>query len=174
MPSTFTWTCTGSNMIANVAYDLFSSASSTVETWAGDYELMIWLAALLSVETLLLMNNLGLVHMVELVPSVPLGKLSQPHQLLDRAGGSFTVWMATWRSIHSSTRMAYWTTLVAISRHSGLILPITKDIQQAASTCSVSLLCHLLGQEELTICPSSFPSRYRTLHRFWYTLGITV
>lgn len=42
LPSTFKWTNTGTNMIANVAYDLFTSANSAAETWAGDYELMIW------------------------------------------------------------------------------------------------------------------------------------
>lgn len=42
LPSTFVWTNTGTNMIANVAYDLFTSANSAAETWAGDYELMIW------------------------------------------------------------------------------------------------------------------------------------
>lgn len=43
LPSTFTWTNTvSSGTVANVAYDLFTSSNINAETWAGDYELMIW------------------------------------------------------------------------------------------------------------------------------------
>lgn len=41
MKSAWTWSYTGSNMVANVAYDLFTSSSST---GTYEYEIMIWLA----------------------------------------------------------------------------------------------------------------------------------
>jgi len=43
LPSTWTWTYTGSNIIANVAYDLFTGSSAT---GSAEYEIMIWLGAL--------------------------------------------------------------------------------------------------------------------------------
>jgi xyloglucan-specific endo-beta-1,4-glucanase len=43
LPSTWTWAYTGSNMIANVAYDLFTSSTAT---GSAEYEIMIWLAAI--------------------------------------------------------------------------------------------------------------------------------
>ncbi|PVI04772.1 glycoside hydrolase family 12 protein [Periconia macrospinosa] len=43
IPSTWTWTYTGSSLIANVAYDLFTSSTAN---GAAEYEIMIWLAAL--------------------------------------------------------------------------------------------------------------------------------
>ncbi|KAF1914711.1 concanavalin A-like lectin/glucanase domain-containing protein [Ampelomyces quisqualis] len=43
LPSTWTWTYTGSNIIANVAYDLFTSSSAT---GSAEYEIMIWLSGL--------------------------------------------------------------------------------------------------------------------------------
>ena len=46
LPTTFTWSYSGSNIRANVAYDLFTSAVSTTPTYTGDYELMIWMAQL--------------------------------------------------------------------------------------------------------------------------------
>lgn len=43
LPSTFIFTNTvSSGTVSNVAYDLFTSANANAETWAGDYELMIW------------------------------------------------------------------------------------------------------------------------------------
>ena len=46
LPTTFSWSYTGNNIRANVAYDLFTSAVSTAPTSGGDYELMIWMTAL--------------------------------------------------------------------------------------------------------------------------------
>ncbi|KAF2622527.1 glycoside hydrolase family 12 protein [Macroventuria anomochaeta] len=43
LPSTWTWTYTGSNIVANVAYDLFTGATAT---GSAQYEVMIWLSAL--------------------------------------------------------------------------------------------------------------------------------
>ncbi|OAL04874.1 endoglucanase A precursor [Phaeosphaeriaceae sp. SRC1lsM3a] len=43
LPSTWTWTYSGSNIIANVAYDLFTSSTAS---GSAEYEIMIWLAAL--------------------------------------------------------------------------------------------------------------------------------
>lgn len=43
LPSTWTWNYTGSNIIANVAYDIFTGATAT---GSAQYEVMIWLAAL--------------------------------------------------------------------------------------------------------------------------------
>jgi xyloglucan-specific endo-beta-1,4-glucanase len=42
IPSTWSWTYTGSNLVADVAYDLFTS---TTATGSANYEIMIWLAA---------------------------------------------------------------------------------------------------------------------------------
>jgi xyloglucan-specific endo-beta-1,4-glucanase len=46
LPTTFSWSYSGSNIRANVAYDLFTSANRNNPTYTGDYELMIWMAAL--------------------------------------------------------------------------------------------------------------------------------
>lgn len=43
IPSTWKWTYTGSNMVADVAYDMFTSSSAS---GSAEYEVMIWLAAL--------------------------------------------------------------------------------------------------------------------------------
>jgi xyloglucan-specific endo-beta-1,4-glucanase len=43
LPSTWSWTYTGSSLIANVAYDLFTSSTAT---GSAEYEIMIWLSAL--------------------------------------------------------------------------------------------------------------------------------
>ncbi|KAJ4373277.1 hypothetical protein N0V83_003571 [Neocucurbitaria cava] len=43
LPSTWTWSYSGSSIVANVAYDLFTSSSAT---GSAEYEVMIWLAAL--------------------------------------------------------------------------------------------------------------------------------
>ncbi|CAO2652539.1 Nn.00g008220.m01.CDS01 [Neocucurbitaria sp. VM-36] len=43
LPSTWTWSYSGSSIIANVAYDLFTSSSAS---GSAEYEIMIWLAAL--------------------------------------------------------------------------------------------------------------------------------
>ncbi|PGG98638.1 hypothetical protein AJ79_08793 [Helicocarpus griseus UAMH5409] len=43
LPTTWKWTYTGSDLVANVAYDLFTSSS---ETGTNEYEIMIWLAGL--------------------------------------------------------------------------------------------------------------------------------
>ncbi|KAL1651459.1 hypothetical protein SLS61_005410 [Didymella pomorum] len=43
LPSTWTWTYTGSNIVANVAYDIFTGATAT---GSAQYEVMIWLSAL--------------------------------------------------------------------------------------------------------------------------------
>ncbi|KAH7066974.1 concanavalin A-like lectin/glucanase domain-containing protein [Paraphoma chrysanthemicola] len=43
LPSTWTWTYSGSSIIANVAYDLFTSSSAS---GSAEYEIMIWLSAL--------------------------------------------------------------------------------------------------------------------------------
>ncbi|RMZ73063.1 glycoside hydrolase family 12 [Pyrenophora seminiperda CCB06] len=43
LPSVWKWTQTGSNIVADVAYDLFTSSSAT---GSNEYEIMIWLAAL--------------------------------------------------------------------------------------------------------------------------------
>lgn len=42
IPSVADWGYTGSNIRANVAYDLFTAADPNHETSSGDYELMIW------------------------------------------------------------------------------------------------------------------------------------
>lgn len=42
IPSTWRWTYTGSGMVSNVAYDLFTSSSAS---GSAQYEIMIWLAA---------------------------------------------------------------------------------------------------------------------------------
>jgi xyloglucan-specific endo-beta-1,4-glucanase len=43
LPSTWTWSYSGSNIIANVAYDLFTSSTAA---GSAEYEIMIWLSAL--------------------------------------------------------------------------------------------------------------------------------
>lgn len=43
LPSTWTWTYTGSNIVANVAYDLFTGSTAT---GTQEYEVMIWMSAL--------------------------------------------------------------------------------------------------------------------------------
>ncbi|KAI1492826.1 family 12 glycosyl hydrolase [Biscogniauxia mediterranea] len=43
IPSTWSWSYTGSDIVANVAYDLFTSSSADGD---AEYEIMIWLAAL--------------------------------------------------------------------------------------------------------------------------------
>ncbi|KAL2825257.1 concanavalin A-like lectin/glucanase domain-containing protein [Aspergillus pseudoustus] len=43
VPTTWNWQYTGSDIVANVAYDLFTSSSSGGD---AEYEIMIWLAAL--------------------------------------------------------------------------------------------------------------------------------
>ncbi|KAI3327845.1 glycoside hydrolase family 12 protein [Xylariaceae sp. AK1471] len=43
IPSTWKYTYTGSSMVANVAYDLFTSSSAS---GSSEFEIMIWLAAL--------------------------------------------------------------------------------------------------------------------------------
>ncbi|KAI0407949.1 family 12 glycosyl hydrolase [Xylaria palmicola] len=43
IPTTWKYSYTGSNMVANVAYDLFTSSSAS---GSSEYEVMVWLAAL--------------------------------------------------------------------------------------------------------------------------------
>lgn len=43
MQSTWSWSYTGSNLVADVSYDLFTSSSAG---GSNEYEIMIWLAAL--------------------------------------------------------------------------------------------------------------------------------
>lgn len=43
IPSVFTWKYTGTNVVADVSYDLFTSSTSG---GANEYEIMIWLAAI--------------------------------------------------------------------------------------------------------------------------------
>ncbi|KAF5879368.1 putative xyloglucan-specific endo-beta glucanase precursor protein [Botrytis fragariae] len=43
IPSTWKWSYTGTNLVADVSYDLFSSSTGT---GSADYEIMIWLSAL--------------------------------------------------------------------------------------------------------------------------------
>jgi len=43
LPSTWNWSYSGNGMVANVAYDLFTSSTAT---GSAQYEVMIWLAAL--------------------------------------------------------------------------------------------------------------------------------
>ena len=43
MASTWKWTYTGTSIVANVAYDLFTSSTAS---GSAEYEIMIWLAAL--------------------------------------------------------------------------------------------------------------------------------
>ncbi|PSN75431.1 endoglucanase A precursor [Corynespora cassiicola Philippines] len=43
LPSTWSWTYTGNGLIANVAYDLFTSSTAT---GSPEYEIMIWLGSL--------------------------------------------------------------------------------------------------------------------------------
>ncbi|KAI1751161.1 family 12 glycosyl hydrolase [Xylaria castorea] len=43
MPTTWKYSYTGSNMVANVAYDLFTSSTAS---GTSEYEVMVWLAAL--------------------------------------------------------------------------------------------------------------------------------
>lgn len=42
IPTSAEWSYRGSNLRANVAYDLFTAAESDRDTSGGDYELMIW------------------------------------------------------------------------------------------------------------------------------------
>lgn len=42
LPTSVSWTYSGTNIRANVAYDLFTAADPNHVTWSGDYELMIW------------------------------------------------------------------------------------------------------------------------------------
>lgn len=42
MPTTAQWSYTGSNIRADVAYDLFTASNPNHVTYSGDYELMIW------------------------------------------------------------------------------------------------------------------------------------
>ncbi|KAI8634278.1 family 12 glycosyl hydrolase [Xylariaceae sp. FL1651] len=43
IPTTWTYTYTGSNLVADVAYDMFTSSSAS---GSSEYEIMVWLAAL--------------------------------------------------------------------------------------------------------------------------------
>ncbi|KAF1952207.1 endoglucanase A precursor [Byssothecium circinans] len=43
IPTTWTWSYSGSDIVGNVAYDIFTSASGS---GSSEYEIMIWLAAL--------------------------------------------------------------------------------------------------------------------------------
>ena len=43
LPSTWTWSYTGSSLVANVAYDLFTA---TTPSGTPEYEIMVWLSAL--------------------------------------------------------------------------------------------------------------------------------
>lgn len=43
LPSTWTWSYSGSSIVANVAYDLFTSSTAS---GSAEYEVMIWLSAL--------------------------------------------------------------------------------------------------------------------------------
>jgi xyloglucan-specific endo-beta-1,4-glucanase len=43
IPSTWRWTYTGTSIVANVAYDIFTSSTSSS---SAEYEIMIWLGAL--------------------------------------------------------------------------------------------------------------------------------
>jgi xyloglucan-specific endo-beta-1,4-glucanase len=42
LPTNVQWSYSGSNIRANVAYDLFTAANPNHVTYSGDYELMIW------------------------------------------------------------------------------------------------------------------------------------
>jgi xyloglucan-specific endo-beta-1,4-glucanase len=42
MQSAAAWSYSGTNVRANVAYDLFTAADPNHATHSGDYELMIW------------------------------------------------------------------------------------------------------------------------------------
>lgn len=44
MASKWSWTYTGSNIVADVAYDIFTSSKAGSET--PEFEVMVWLAAL--------------------------------------------------------------------------------------------------------------------------------
>jgi xyloglucan-specific endo-beta-1,4-glucanase len=46
LPSSVSWNYQGSNIRANVAYDLFTARDPNHSTSSGDYELMIWLGRL--------------------------------------------------------------------------------------------------------------------------------
>jgi len=43
MQSTFDWSYSGSDVVADVSYDMFTSSSAS---GSNEYEIMIWLAAL--------------------------------------------------------------------------------------------------------------------------------
>jgi len=43
MQSTFDWTYTGSNVVADVSYDMFTSSKAG---GSNEFEIMVWLAAL--------------------------------------------------------------------------------------------------------------------------------
>ena len=42
IPTSVSWSYSGSNLRADVAYDLFTSSNANHDTSSGDYELMIW------------------------------------------------------------------------------------------------------------------------------------
>ena len=46
IPTSVSWNYQGSNLRANVAYDLFTASNPNHDTSSGDYELMIWLGRL--------------------------------------------------------------------------------------------------------------------------------
>jgi xyloglucan-specific endo-beta-1,4-glucanase len=46
LPTSVSWNYAGSNIRANVAYDLFTAQDPNHVTYSGDYELMIWLGRL--------------------------------------------------------------------------------------------------------------------------------
>jgi xyloglucan-specific endo-beta-1,4-glucanase len=46
LPSTATWSYSGNNVRANVAYDLFTASDPNRPSSSGEYELMIWLGRL--------------------------------------------------------------------------------------------------------------------------------
>ncbi|KAF2734757.1 endoglucanase [Polyplosphaeria fusca] len=50
MPSSASWSYTGGNIRADVAYDLFTASNANHDTSSGDYELMIWLGKLGNVQ----------------------------------------------------------------------------------------------------------------------------
>lgn len=42
LPTSVSWSYSGSNIRANVAYDIFTAADPNHVTYSGDYELMVW------------------------------------------------------------------------------------------------------------------------------------
>jgi xyloglucan-specific endo-beta-1,4-glucanase len=73
LPSSASWTYSGPDVRANVAFDLFTASDPEHENWHGDYELMIWCVVFVGIRRLVLANHaVGYLVRVASIPSAKL------------------------------------------------------------------------------------------------------